>query len=115
MTSTDLMFQNALLAFAAIYITLALVRIFLQWKHIKAIVEANATQKERVEQATFKSQEGLGRLEALRQDRQEELRRSEELWRQSEESQKRSASILSRLEVLLEKWERQQEKAQGHF
>jgi len=107
MTPTDSMLQNALLAFAAIYIALTLVRIVLHWKHIKAMVEANAAQKRREEQSAAKNQENLSRLEALQRDRQEERKRSEELWRQFEESQKRSASILSRLEALVEKWERQ--------
>ena len=106
MTPTDSMLQNSLLAFAAIYIALALVRLVLHWKNIKAIIETNAAQKQRAEQSAASNQEKLSRLEALQRDRQKELIRSEELWRQSEETQKRSAAILSRLEALVEKFER---------
>lgn len=106
MQSSDSLLENALLVFAAIYVVLALVRIILQWKHTKAIVEANSTQKQRVAQMAAKNEESLNRLEAITQTRQEEKKRSEELFRRSEESQHRWSSILSRLETLVEKLER---------
>ena len=126
MSPTDSLLQNALLGFAAIYVALALVRIVLQWKQIKAIVkqvkaitEANETQKKRAEQEAIRYQENLNRLEALKQGKESDLRRSEELYRQSEETQKRSEElhrqsaeaqqrwsvILSRVEALTERLE----------
>jgi hypothetical protein len=126
MSSTDALLQNALLGFAAIYVALALVRIVLQWKQIKAIVkqvkaitEANETQKRRAEQEATRYQGAFDRLEALKQGKESDLRRSEELYRQSEETQKRSEElhrqsaeaqqrwsvILSRVEALTERLE----------
>jgi hypothetical protein len=105
MQSSDSFLLNAFLAFAAIYIALGLIRIALQWKHIKAIVEANATQKQRLAQMAAKNQDSLSRLEALKQGQEEQQQRQEELFRQSAETQQRWSSILSRLEALAEKQE----------
>jgi hypothetical protein len=106
MQLTDSFLQNALLAFAGIYIVLAIIRIVVLWKNTKIAIAANAMQQQNAQKLAAQNSATADRAEKLLQGKQEQIARSEALWRQAEDTQQRWSAILPRLEALLEKLEK---------
>jgi hypothetical protein len=99
MPSTDTWFQEAFVAFAVIYIVLAIIRIAGQWKHTKALVELKMSQDRGLEERLAKSRDTVTRGE-------EALSGMRETTKAASEHVERWSSILTRLEALLDKLER---------
>jgi len=99
MPSTDTWFQNAFVTFAVIYIVLALIRIAGQWKNTKALVDLRFSQDRNMKERLAKSSDTVARGETALSSMQETTKAAERL-------AERWASILTRLEALVDKLER---------
>jgi uncharacterized protein YaiL (DUF2058 family) len=106
MQPTDSFLLNALLAFAGIYIVLAIIRIVVLWKNTKIAIAANTLQQQNAEKLAAQNSATVDRAEKVLQGKQAQMARSEALWRQAEDTQQRWSAILPRLEALIEKLER---------
>jgi len=108
MSSTDTWFQNAFVAFAIVYIFLAIVRIAVQWKNTNALVKLKLSQDQKLKDANEKSKTMLELVDERAEQNRETIRRArenqeraDEAWQRNEKRDARWEQILSRIESLL--------------
>jgi len=112
MSSTDTWFQNAFIAFATIYVVLAVVRIAVQWKNTNALVKLKLSQDQRLKEQSEKSKAMFELVDERAEQNRETMRRAREnqeradqAWERNEKRHERWEQILSRIESLLAKAE----------